>query len=180
VTGYNVKKPERGRYPMHSLAGLLNADFHQPSIDYADIIKAGQVLCRSIAVGKELFTRAMFNLFALNQDDHAKNWSFLMDDQGKWRLSPFYDVTFSPNPHNQHMTAFAGHGNSPPLKTIQHLAVQANFKNWQEAQQVMVKITDALSCWPGIAASIGVDKTTAKMISQQLNMVYKQNKVLLQ
>lgn len=55
-----------GRYHMHSLCGLLDADFRLPSVDYEYLIKASQILCQSPAAGKEQFVRALFNLFACN------------------------------------------------------------------------------------------------------------------
>ncbi len=36
-----------------------------------------------------------FNVIAHNVDDHAKNFSFLMDRKGQWSLAPAYDLTFS-------------------------------------------------------------------------------------
>ena len=69
---------QQGRLHMHTLCGLMDADFRQPSMDYEDLLKVSQVLCQNPAVAQEQFARAMFNLFALNQDDHTKNWSFLM------------------------------------------------------------------------------------------------------
>ena len=83
---------------MHSLCGLLDADFRAPSLDYEDLIKASQVLCESPAVGQSQFVRAVFNLFAANQDDHTKNWAFLQDDAGVWRPSPAYDRDVQPEP----------------------------------------------------------------------------------
>ncbi len=168
-----------GRYHIHTLCGLLDADFRQPTMDYEDMIKASQALCRSPAVGKQQFSRAMFNLFADNQDDHTKNWSFLMDDNGQWQPAPFYDVTFSPSPHNQHMMAYAGYAQQPSLEAIQKLAAQANFANWKAAQNEISKVIDALSQWSDIAGDLGIEPTTIKMISAQLNKVYQQNKRLL-
>ena len=170
---------ERGRYHTQSLCGLLDADFRQPSLDYEDCIKASQTLCKSPAVGQQQFIRAMFNLFADNQDDHTKNWSFLMDDNGQWQPTPFYDVTFSPNPHHQHMMAYAGYGTQPTLKAIQQLATQANFSNWKKAQNEIGKVLDALSNWSVIAKELGVKPSVVKMISKQLDEVYQQNKSLL-
>ena len=63
-----------------SVCGLLDVDYRAPSMDYEDLVKAGVALCRSPAAGQDLFVRAAFNLFAVNQDDHAKNWAFLQDD----------------------------------------------------------------------------------------------------
>ena len=42
-----------------------------------------------------MFRRMVFNLVAVNKDDHAKNFSFICDD-GKWLLAPAYDLTYSP------------------------------------------------------------------------------------
>jgi serine/threonine-protein kinase HipA len=36
----------------------------------------------------------VFNHLANNTDDHNKNFSFIMNEQGEWRLSPAYDVTY--------------------------------------------------------------------------------------
>ena len=43
---------------------------------------------------QELYRRMVFNILANNTDDHHKNFTFIMDHQGKWRLSPAYDVTY--------------------------------------------------------------------------------------
>ena len=41
------------------------------------------------------FRRLLFNVLAVNQDDHVKNLSFQMERAGKWRLAPAYDLTFA-------------------------------------------------------------------------------------
>lgn len=168
-----------GRYHVHSLCGLLDADFRQPSVDYETLIKVSQTLCQSPAAGKVQFARALFNLFAANQDDHSKNWSFIMADNGQWAPSPFYDVTFSPTPYNEHSTAFMGYGKQPPLKVIQALAQQANFGHWNEAKEVIIQIVDAIAEWPNIAHQLGVQKKTIKIIEKHLNIIWQKNKSLL-
>ena len=175
----NPEQPEAGRYHLHSLCGLLDADFRTPSVDYEDLIKASQILCKSPAEGQVMFARAMFNLFALNQDDHSKNWSFIMDDKGNWKPSPFYDVTFCPNPHNEHTTAFGGYGKAPPLKVIQQLALQANFSSWKQAQQCIEQVVDAVQTWNDVAKELEIHTDTRRLIAGSLNSVWQQNKVLL-
>lgn len=171
--------PTGGRYHLHSACGLLDADFRTPSLDYEDLIKASQHLCRSPAVGQQQFRRAVFNLFALNQDDHSKNWAFLQDDSGQWRPSPFFDVTFSPTPRGEHSTSFAGYGKTPPLKAMQQLARQASYANWPQAQACLQQIVDALSYWAQEAAGLGISAATRAMVEAQLTQMYQQNKGLL-
>lgn len=168
-----------GRYHMLSASGLLDADFRSPSLDYADLIKASRMVCKSPAVGQLQFKRAMFNLLACNQDDHSKNWAFLQDDKGSWQPSPCYDVTFSPHPFAEHATAYAGFGKNPSLKAIQQLANHAGFKNWQQAQQAIEQIVDALSTFKNTASTLNIKKDTIRVIEKQLDQVWQHNKHLL-
>lgn len=168
-----------GRLHMHSACGLLDADFRSPSLDYSDLIKASRQLCKSPAAGQLQFRRAMFNLFSANQDDHSKNWGFLQADDGSWQLAPFYDVTFSPHPFNEHATAFAGYGKAPPLKVMQKLAASAGFANWKEAQQCIQEVVDAISQFRQLAEQHGVSKTTVSAIEKTLAERKQENATLL-
>ena len=171
--------PAGGRLHMLSLCGLLDADFRAPSMDYEDLIKASQVLCESPAVGQSQFVRAVFNLFAVNQDDHTRNWSFLQDDGGRWRPSPCYDVTFSPSPYGEHATAYVGHGATPPLKDMQRLAAQANFATWARAREVIEEVVDVLQRWPTVASELDVRQDTRRLVGQRLEAARAANRALL-
>ena len=41
---------------------------------------------------EQMFRRMVFNVYADESDDHTKNFSFLMDETGKWKLAPAYDL----------------------------------------------------------------------------------------
>ncbi|MBQ1697169.1 MAG: type II toxin-antitoxin system HipA family toxin [Bacteroidales bacterium] len=43
---------------------------------------------------QEVFRRMVFNILANNTDDHNKNFSFIMQEDGSWHLSPAYDITY--------------------------------------------------------------------------------------
>jgi serine/threonine-protein kinase HipA len=45
-----------------------------------------------------MYRLACFNVLAHNRDDHSKNFAFLMDESGVWKISPAYDLTFSFGP----------------------------------------------------------------------------------
>ncbi|MBC7658642.1 MAG: type II toxin-antitoxin system HipA family toxin [Chitinophagaceae bacterium] len=98
------------RYHMHSLAGLLHADFRTPALDYKDFLKATKLLTQSQSDVRMGFRIAVFNVFFHNRDDHAKNFSFLMDETGRWRLAPAYDLTYSNGPGGEHTTSVLGEG----------------------------------------------------------------------
>jgi len=50
--------------------------------------------------------------------DHSKNFPFLMDKQGEWRLAPAYDLTCSAGIHGEHTTFVAGEGEARPKRIL--------------------------------------------------------------
>jgi len=50
---------------------------------------------------EEIFRRMVFNVLAHNCDDHVKNFSFMMDQNGIWSLSPAFDICYSYNSTNE-------------------------------------------------------------------------------
>lgn len=56
------------------------------------------VVCRKLHLPEaecyEVFRRMVFNVLANNTDDHNKNFSFVMSEDGTWHLSPAYDITY--------------------------------------------------------------------------------------
>ena len=55
----------------------------------------------------------VFNILANNTDDHHKNFTFVMNRQGVWRLSPAYDLTYIFDtggylPNNEHCLMIGG------------------------------------------------------------------------
>lgn len=64
----------------------------------ADSYEKLLMVCRKMrlpeSTQEEIFRRMVFNYLANNTDDHNKNFSFLMDENGRWRLSPAYDMTY--------------------------------------------------------------------------------------
>ena len=81
----------RGKIHTVSAAGLLNADYRIPSLDYNDLLQLCHILTKNMEEVYSLFRQMVFNVAIKNRDDHAKNFSFQLID-GEWRLSPAYDL----------------------------------------------------------------------------------------
>ena len=64
----------------------------------ADTYEKLFAVCRKLHLPEvdcqELYRRMVFNILANNTDDHHKNFTFVMNRQGTWRLSPAYDMTY--------------------------------------------------------------------------------------
>ena len=62
--------------------------------NYEDLVATCRELSISESDIEQLFARMVFNVMANNTDDHNKIFSFLLEEDGKWRISPSYDTTF--------------------------------------------------------------------------------------
>ncbi|MDQ3233516.1 MAG: type II toxin-antitoxin system HipA family toxin [Pseudobdellovibrionaceae bacterium] len=78
-----------------SLCGLILRDYREKhSCTYEEYFRVALRLTESQAEVQEAFRRALFNFVFRVQDDHTKNFAFLMNQKGDWTLSPAYDVTY--------------------------------------------------------------------------------------
>lgn len=79
-----------------SLSGLTNKDHMEQNIlSYEEYLRITRMLTMDHADVEEAFRRMVFNVIGVNCDDHIKNFSYLMDDTGKWTISPAYDLIYS-------------------------------------------------------------------------------------
>ncbi len=154
----------------HTLSGLLHADHRVPSLDYEAVMKVTHILTKDVGESEKQFRNVVFNVFAYNRDDHAKNFSFLMDERGQWSVSPAYDLTFSSGPGGEHSTTVLGNGRNPGTSDLLKLAKVAEIDE-QKALMIIHQVKDAISKWRQWAEEAQVSKQSLKNIHKQLSMV---------
>ncbi len=98
-----------GKVHTISAAGLLNADYRIPSLDYGDLLQVCLVLTKNMEEVIKLFRQMVFNVLIRNRDDHAKNFSFQFVN-GEWKLSPAYDLLPSNGFNGFHTTTVNNNG----------------------------------------------------------------------
>jgi len=156
------------RFHMHTFGNLIQVNFRIPSCDYADLLKATAVLTRNHQEVLKAFRRMVFNVFAHNRDDHAKNFAFLQDEAtGMWSLAPAYDLTFSAGPGGEHSMTLAGEGRAPGAAQILKLGAAAGV-NRPEAERIMEEVRDAVAHWPRWAKQGRVAGARAREIGADL------------
>ncbi len=129
------------RVHIHSVAGLTHSDFRMPVLDYNDLLNLTLHLTKDINEVIKMYRLACFNLLSHNRDDHAKNFSFILDRDNNWKVSPAYDLTFSYGPNGEHSTTYLGEGKNPTQK---HLIELAKLHNIKDANNIINKIKDTL------------------------------------
>lgn len=79
------------RFHVVSVAGLLNADYRIPSIDYLAIFQLSAYLSHSEPELWKIYSLMVFNYLIGNKDDHAKNFAFIYKEN-EWSFTPAYDI----------------------------------------------------------------------------------------
>lgn len=155
------------RLHMHTASGLLHSDFRAPALDYEDLLALTEVLTKDIREVEKMFRLAVFNVLAHNRDDHGKNFSFLMDNSGEWKLAPAYDLTFSSGPRGHQSTMVMGEGQSPTTDHLMKLGVEANLTRAQIGE-IFEQTKHALEQWETLSKNTGVSKTNTNLIKSRL------------
>jgi serine/threonine-protein kinase HipA len=163
-------RPPGGRRHVHTLAGLLHADFRYPEVDYEAFLRATLYITRDHSAVVQAFRRMVFNVLACNRDDHSRNFAFLMEPDGVWRHTPAYDLTFSRGPGGEHTMAVAGEGMQPTRRHFARLATQMGIATGQR-DAAIEQVAVAVAGWPGLAGEMGVDDSLAAEIQARLRDV---------
>ncbi len=153
------------RVHIHSVAGIVHSDFRLPSLDYDDLLALTLHLTKDQQEQKKMFRLAVFNLFTHNRDDHAKNFSFLLDKNNSWRLAPAYDLTFSFGPGGEHSTTYLGEGKAPNIEHLERLAIKHDIKNYTF---IIEEVENIISNFKHYAKLVGINSKISNNIYKYL------------
>ncbi len=152
----------------HSVCGLLHSDFRIPSLDYQDLIELTMVLTRDIREAEKMFRLAVFNVLAHNRDDHSKNFSFMMDSTGHWKLSPAYDLTFASGPNGEQSTMVLGKGRNIEISDLIKLGIESKLSH-SLVDSVIERTRSALGRWRDLALNYGVQPSNVNLIQTRID-----------
>lgn len=155
LTAFASKRFDRQdgmRIPMQSLAAFTGADFKVAgSLDYINFLRATQFCTNDIREKQTAFKRIVFNVIFNNRDDHCKNFSFLMSQNGQWKLAPAYDVTFCEGPGGYHQMDIMGEALDITRQALFKLGTQEADLSAQEVDAMILSIAEIASQFSSIA-----------------------------
>jgi len=147
IAGYDNNKP--GKYSYEQCFDIIK----NLNISYKD--------------RKEFFKRMVFNVIARNQDDHTKNISFLMDNDGSWKLSPAYDITFSYSLSNKwtryHQMSINGKLDNFSISDITSIGELNEIEN---PKKIVLNIVDVVKRWDHFAKKVKLEQYKMEKIKQ--------------
>ncbi len=158
------------KHHIQTFCGIQHFDYNNLyGYSYEQLFQTMRMLKMTYPEAEQMFRRMVFNVMATNYDDHTKNFSFMLKQNGKWELSPAYDICYSYDPKNiwvsQHTLSINGKYkeiNKSDLMTI----VRANsIKN---GEKIIDEIKNTVCNWPQYADKVKVSSELKKSISKTL------------
>ena len=118
-----------------------------------------------------MFRRVVFNVIVRNQDDHTKNISFLMDEQGRWRLSPAYDMGYAYNPDGAWTSAhqMSVNGKYDNISRADLMAL-ASRNSIRDASGIIDELSEVCAGWHRIARECEVPQTMIDRIVPNMKL----------
>jgi len=138
---------------MQTLCGIAHYDYRlHLAYSYEQAFNVMRALRLPYNDAIQMFRRMVFNVIIRNQDDHTKNISFLMGKDGKWRLSPAYDMGYSYNPKGGWTSTHQMSINEKFEKiTRDDLMAVAQLNNIKEGSSIIDDVCEKAAIWPEIA-----------------------------
>ncbi len=139
LAAFGVKRFDRDngmRVPVHTLAGALHTDYRVPSVDAIDFLRLTRLMTSDMREVHKAFERCVFNLIFNNRDDHAKNFSYRLNNARHWQLSPAYDLTFNSGPGGHHQLAYAGETLAPGRASLLQVAAKGGIDESAALQSI--------------------------------------------
>ena len=155
---------------MQSLCGLRHFDFNQVGLfSYEQVFETMRMLRLSYPEAEQQFVRMVFNVLARNCDDHTKNFAFLMDQTGKWTLSPAYDVCHAFRPGSLWVSSqsLTVNGKRESISEADFLEV-ARLMNIKKPKDKIHQVSTAVKAWTSFAEEVRVDPALREAIQSTL------------
>ena len=171
------RRADGSKLHMQSLAALAHLDYRQPGANsYEQAFQAIRRLGLPREAVEQQFHRMVFNVVARNQDDHVKNIAFLMDREGRWSLSPAFDLVYAYNPSGrwtaQHQMSINGKRDGFTVEDLRRVAKIASMTRGR-AEEILARVTKGVEEWPSLAAKAGIDDNRIARIARthRLNLL---------
>lgn len=157
---------------MQTLSAIAHIDYNIPMIcSYEGLARYAKILQLDYSDIEEIYRRMVFNVLAVNCDDHVKNFSFLMDRDGDWRLSPAYDVTFAYHSSNKwlgaHQMTINGKNENITLNDLLNCGITIDIKK-SRCFEIIENVKKAVGKWEDYANTVGISKKNIELIHKEI------------
>lgn len=156
-----------------SFCALRHFDFNDVGLySYEMLFETMRGLGLTYPEAQQVFSRMVFNVMARNCDDHTKNFGFVMDPSGRWRIAPAYDVCHAYRPDSQwvsqHALRINGKRDGITKSDLLEVGAKMNIKN---SKEIIDRVSQVVSNWDTYASEVGVSKELTRSIRSTLKVL---------
>lgn len=166
--------PGEGKIHTQSWCALTHRDFKETTLfSYEQLFETMRILNLPYFQAEELYRRMVFNVIARNCDDHSKNFSFTMNRDGVWRLSPAYDICHAYRPGSEWVSQqnLSVNGKRRNI-TYEDFKSVADNMNIQNSADIVGHIQEVVNKWRQYASRVNVsDQLTNGIEATLLKLV---------
>jgi len=122
------------------------------SFSYEQLFQTMRELRLPYPEAEQMFRRMVFNVLARNCDDHTKNFAFRLKKDGKWELSPAYDVCHAYQPKHKWVSqhALSINGKRSDITKEDLLVIGRSIKH-KKAEDTIEEINKTVKKWKSFA-----------------------------
>lgn len=163
-----------GKKFVQTFAAIEHFDYYESGVySYEQLITTMRQLNMSQSAIEEQFRRIVFNVVGCNQDDHVKNFGFMMDRQGNWDITPAYDLCHAEGSDftRFHQLSINNKTSDFILEDLKHLAKFARLPRNRE-KIVLEQTVDAFSTWHQKAIELDIPKALQDHVLSTLRLTW--------
>jgi serine/threonine-protein kinase HipA len=146
------------RHHIVSLCAMAHLDFNMVGAhSYDQYLQTVADLGLGPDAMQQAYRRMVFNVAAVNRDDHTKNFSFLRRRGGPWELAPAYDISHAYRPDSiwtqKHLMSVNGKFEDIDLVDLYAVGDRHNVPAYR---RVVREVLSAVDQWSELAAAQGL------------------------
>lgn len=151
---------------MQSFCALRHFDYNLVGhYSYEQLFESMRSLGLPYPDADQLYRRMVFNVISRNCDDHTKNFAFLMNPNGEWKLSPAFDLCHSYRPDSHWVSSQSLTINMKrDAFTKEDFLLVAKKMNIKKPGQIIDEVSAAVMNWDSFAREVNVNPNLRKAI----------------
>lgn len=166
------REKDNQKIHIQSFCAIKHFDFNLTnSFSYEQLFQTMRELKLPYPDAEQMFRRMVFNVLARNCDDHTKNFSFLMEKDGKWHLSPAYDLCHAYRPDSlwvsQHALSINGKRKNILFEDLMRIgkSIKVQHGPWEE---IIDEVNTVVRRWRDFADQTKVNPVLREQIAKTL------------
>jgi serine/threonine-protein kinase HipA len=156
------------RHHVLSLCAMAHLDYNLVGVhSYDQLFLTLRALGMDDRAMSQAYRRMVFNVAAVNHDDHTKNIAFLRPQGGEFELAPAFDLTHAHRPESRwtNRQSMLVNGKDEGIELADLYSVGERH-DVPACRRIVREVQDAVAEWPNYAAEAELDLVSSEAIAR--------------